>query len=77
MIGSPRLSYHEGDHVCTLFSSPEEQLQAAVEYIRGGLSRVSVACMCVANVPSRSFARRCSKRELTSRPRKRAAPSCF
>ncbi len=39
MIGAPRLSYHEGDHVCTLFSSPEEQLQAAVEYIRGGLSR--------------------------------------
>jgi hypothetical protein len=39
MIGSPRLSYHEGDHVCTLFASREEQLQAAVEYIRGGLSR--------------------------------------
>lgn len=39
MIGSPRLSYHEGDHVCTLFGSPEEQLQAAIEYIRGGLSR--------------------------------------
>ena len=39
MIGAPRLSYHEGDHVCTLFSSPEEQLQAAVEYIRGGLGR--------------------------------------
>lgn len=39
MIGAPRISYHEGDHVCTLFSSPEEQLQAAVEYIRGGLAR--------------------------------------
>lgn len=39
MIGSPRLSYHEGDHVCTLFSSPEEQLQSAIEYIRGGLRR--------------------------------------
>jgi hypothetical protein len=39
MIGSPRLSYKEGDHVCTLFASPEEQLQAAVEYIRGGLAR--------------------------------------
>jgi len=39
MIGSPRLSYHEGDHVCTLFASPEEQLQAALDYIRGGLSR--------------------------------------
>ena len=39
MIGSPRLSYNEGDHVCTLYFSPEEQLGAAVEYIRGGLSR--------------------------------------
>ncbi|HVO62209.1 MAG TPA: MEDS domain-containing protein [Terriglobales bacterium] len=39
MIGSPRLSYHQGDHVCTLFSTHEEQLQAAVEYIRGGLAR--------------------------------------
>jgi MEDS: MEthanogen/methylotroph, DcmR Sensory domain len=39
MIGSPRLSYHQGDHVCTLFASPEEQLQAAMEYIRGGLAR--------------------------------------
>jgi two-component system, sensor histidine kinase PdtaS len=39
MIGSPRLSYKEGDHVCTLFASHEEQLQAAVEYIRGGLAR--------------------------------------
>jgi len=39
MIGSPRLSYHQGDHVCTLFASAQEQLQAAVEYIRGGLSR--------------------------------------
>ena len=38
MIGSPRLSYQQGDHVCTLFASPQEQLQAAVEYIRG-LSR--------------------------------------
>lgn len=39
MIGSPRLSYKEGDHVCTLYSSREEQFEAAVEYIRGGLSR--------------------------------------
>ncbi len=36
---SPRLSYHQGDHVCTLYSTPGEQLAAAVEYIRGGLSR--------------------------------------
>lgn len=39
MVGSPRLSYHQGDHVCTLFTTFEEQLQAAVEYISGGLSR--------------------------------------
>ncbi|HZQ18792.1 MAG TPA: MEDS domain-containing protein [Terriglobales bacterium] len=39
MVGSPRLSYHQGDHVCTLFTTHEEQLQAAAEYIRGGLSR--------------------------------------
>lgn len=39
MVGSPRLSYHQGDHVCTLFTTHEEQLQAAVEYIRAGLSR--------------------------------------
>jgi hypothetical protein len=33
------MSYHEGDHVCTLFLSPEEQLVAAAEYIREGLAR--------------------------------------
>jgi len=38
-MSSPRMSYHEGDHVCTLFVSPEEQLVAAVEYIREGLAR--------------------------------------
>ena len=38
-MSSPRMSYHEGDHVCTLFLSPEEQLVAAVEYIREGLAR--------------------------------------
>ena len=31
--------YQQGDHVCTLFSSPEEQLSAAIEYIQQGLSR--------------------------------------
>lgn len=39
MVGSPRLSYHHGDHVCTLFTTLEEQLRAAVEYIRAGLKR--------------------------------------
>lgn len=36
---SPRMVYQQGDHVCTLFLTPEEQLAAAVEYIRGGLER--------------------------------------
>lgn len=35
----PRIVYQQGDHVCTLFSSREEQIAAAVEYIRGGLDR--------------------------------------
>src|SRR5579884_706084 len=39
MSSSPRMNYCQGDHVCTLFTTPEEQLQAAVEYIRGGLAR--------------------------------------
>lgn len=39
MIGSPRLAYQQGDHVCTLFASHEEQLVAATEYIRAGLAR--------------------------------------
>ena len=39
MIRSPRLVYQQGDHVCTLFSSREEQVNAAVDYIRGGLAR--------------------------------------
>jgi len=36
---TPRLVFQQGDHVCTLYTSPEEQLRAAVEYIRGGLAR--------------------------------------
>jgi hypothetical protein len=39
MHRTPRVVYQQGDHVCTLFSSREEQLTAAIEYIRGGLSR--------------------------------------
>jgi MEDS: MEthanogen/methylotroph, DcmR Sensory domain len=39
MSSSPRLAYHQGDHVCTLFTTPEEQLSAAVEYLSAGLSR--------------------------------------
>lgn len=31
--------YQQGDHVCGLYATPEEQLAAAVEYIRAGLDR--------------------------------------
>ncbi len=31
--------FQQGDHVCALYLTPEEQLSAAVEYIRGGLNR--------------------------------------
>jgi len=36
---APRIVYQQGDHVCTMFSSPEEQIAAAIEYINGGLER--------------------------------------
>jgi len=39
MDRAPRIVYEQGDHVCTLFSSREEQVNAAIDYIRGGLSR--------------------------------------
>lgn len=39
MQKGPRAVYQQGDHVCTLFSSPEEQLAAASECIRQGLDR--------------------------------------
>lgn len=39
MLHAPRIVYQQGDHVCTLFTSPEEQLSAAIEYIRQGLAR--------------------------------------
>ncbi len=38
-MSSRRLVYQQGDHICTLYTSPEEQLQAAVEYIMAGLGR--------------------------------------
>jgi hypothetical protein len=38
-MSSRRLVYQQGDHICTLYTSPEEQLQAAVEYIMAGLDR--------------------------------------
>lgn len=34
-----RINYQQGDHVCTLYSTRDEQLAAAVAYIRGGLDR--------------------------------------
>ena len=39
MSKSPRIVYQQGDHVCGLYSTPEEQLTAAAEYIRAGLER--------------------------------------
>ena len=36
---TPRVAYQQGDHVCTLYSSQEEQLTAAIQYIRDGLAR--------------------------------------
>ncbi|HEX3582602.1 MAG TPA: MEDS domain-containing protein [Thermoanaerobaculia bacterium] len=39
MSTSPRIKYHQGDHVCSLYSTRDEQLAAAIEYIRGGLAR--------------------------------------
>jgi hypothetical protein len=39
MADDLRLVYRQGDHVCALYSSPEQQLEAAIEYIAGGLSR--------------------------------------
>ena len=38
-MASPRSSYQPGDHVCTLYSTPEEHVVAAVEAIRAGLAR--------------------------------------
>ena len=38
-MSSRRLVYQQGDHICTIYASPEEQLQAAVEYIQAGLGR--------------------------------------
>jgi chemotaxis family two-component system sensor kinase Cph1 len=39
MTDSPRIKYQQGDHVCTLYSTRDEQLVAAIDYLRGGLSR--------------------------------------
>ena len=36
---SRRLVYQQGDHICTIYASPEEQLNAAIEYIKSGLER--------------------------------------
>ena len=39
MNTSPRVQYQQGDHICTLYSNRDEQMAAAVDYLRGGLSR--------------------------------------
>lgn len=33
------MQYRQGDHVCTLYSDRDEQLAAAIDYLRGGLER--------------------------------------
>ena len=33
------MQYQQGDHICTLYSTRDEQLVAAIAYLRGGLSR--------------------------------------
>lgn len=39
MTTSPRIHYQQGDHVCALYTTRDEQLFAAAEYIRAGLAR--------------------------------------
>jgi hypothetical protein len=39
MALSPRIGFRQGDHACMLYLTPEEQLAAAVDYIRSGLAR--------------------------------------
>lgn len=39
MSDTPRFVYQRGDHVCALYLNPEEQLAAAIEYIKDGLAR--------------------------------------
>ena len=39
MTSAHRIVYQQGDHVCSLYSSPEEQLTAAIEYIQAALAR--------------------------------------
>lgn len=39
MHQAPRANYRSGDHACTLFTSREEQINTAVDFIRGGLAR--------------------------------------
>lgn len=39
MHRGPRADYRHGDHVCTLYRSRDEQIAAAVEFIRVGLAR--------------------------------------
>ena len=36
---TPRVLYQRGDHVCTLYNSPDQQLRAAIDFVRGGLAR--------------------------------------
>lgn len=39
MLNSHRMKYQQGDHVCALYSNRDEQLAAAIDYLRAGLGR--------------------------------------
>jgi hypothetical protein len=39
MLNSHRMKYQQGDHVCTLYSNRDEQMAAAIDYLRAGLER--------------------------------------
>jgi MEDS: MEthanogen/methylotroph, DcmR Sensory domain len=39
MSAAPHYAYVQGDHVCAIYRTPEEQLHAAIEYIKEGLAR--------------------------------------
>lgn len=39
LVPGQRIHYQQGDHICTLYGDAHQQLQAAIEYIKGGLSR--------------------------------------
>lgn len=43
-------AYHQGDHICAVYKTPEEQLADAVDYVADGLSR-NERCLYAADEP--------------------------